>query len=270
MTHPSSIPKAPSDRVKTNRIDSEKIAQELKSCTLKSIRVPREHYRELIYLIQTREDYSRAQKCAKQRIKALLLQAHLYPLIPDPDIRWSKHCIQHLKNIQCSYAVRMRLNLLINDLEYSRNQLLAILRTLKTFCKNIPEVAQHMRYLQSISGIGFITAVTILGRIGDPKNLKDQRELASFVGIVPSEYSTGDTVTKGSITHLGNQTLRSLLIEASWSAIRKNTELNQFYHRIKSRHHLRIGARVAIVAVARKLTHIIYRVLKDQRTFIVR
>ena len=103
----------------------------------------------------------------------------------------------------------------------------------------------------------------------DPKNLKNPRELASFAGLVPREHSTGDTINKGEITRLGSHTLRFMLTEAAWIAIRYDTELKQFYHRIKSRHHPKIGAKKAITAVARKLTQIIYRVLKDQRTYIV-
>ena len=95
------------------------------------------------------------------------------------------------------------------------------------------------------------------------------REIAAFIGLVPTEKSTGDVINQGSITHLGNKILRSLLIEVAWVAIRQDTELNQFYHRIKKKHHPSIGARKAIVAVARKLTQRIYKVLKEQRLYVV-
>jgi len=140
----------------------------------------------------------------------------------------------------------------------------------RALVKDQPKIQEQARHLASIPGIGFITAVTLLGRIGDPGKLKNVRELSAFIGLVPTEKSTGDDVNRGSITHLGNRMLRSLLIEAAWSAIRKDSELNQFYGRIKSRHHPNIAARKAIVAVARKLTHRIYCVLKEQRPYIVR
>ena len=156
------------------------------------------------------------------------------------------------------------------DLQYARKQTFVILRQLRTLVKNSKEISRYMQYALSVVGIGFITAVTVLGRIGDPRYLRNVRELSAFVGLVPRENSTGDAVNYGSITHLGDRCLRSLLIEASWTAIRKDNELNQFYHRIKNRHHPKIGARKAIVAVARKLTHRIYCVLKEQRLYIVR
>lgn len=155
------------------------------------------------------------------------------------------------------------------DLDYARKQTTSILRQLRMFIGSNKGMHQYIQYLISIPGIGFITAITLLGRIGDPRRLENVRELSAFVGLVPTEHSTGDDVNYGSITHLGNRYLRSLIIEAAWSAIRKDKELNQFYHRIKNRHHPKIGARKAIVAVARKLTQRIYRVLKEQRSYIV-
>lgn len=268
VTPPTSIPKAPNERVKTNRIDSNKIVEELLAGKLKFIRVPEESYRELRHLVKIRENYASNRKAARQRIKALLLSANLYSLLKDPEIKWSSKYIKELKQIECSPAVRSRLDMLLMDLEYARQQTLSTHRTLKTFCKNNPEVKKYVDYLESIVGVGFITAVSILGSIGNPQNLKNPREIGAFLGLVPRENSTGDRINKGSITHLGNQTLRSLLIEVSWVAIRKDNELQQFYYRIKKRHHPKIAARVAIVAVARKLTQRIYKVLKEERKYI--
>lgn len=268
VTPPTSIPKAPNERVKTNRIDSNKISEELLAGKLKSIRVPEGSYRELRHLVRIRENYAYDRKEARQRIKALLLSDNLYPLLKDPEIKWSSRYIKELKQIKCSHAVRTRLDMLLMDLEYARQQIFFTHRTLKIFCKNNPEVQKYISYLQSIVGIGFVTAVSILAKIGDPQNLKNPREIGAFLGLVPRENSTGDKIKKGSITHLGNQNLRSMLIEVSWVAMRKDNELEQFYYRIKSRHHPKIASQIAIVAVARKLTQRIYKVLKEQRKYI--
>jgi transposase len=268
LLSPNSIPKASNEKVKNNRIDSEKIAQHIRTNSAKSIRVPQNQYRELRHLINIRENYVELQKTAKQRIKALLLSAHLEDHLKDIRSNWSSRYIKELKKIPCPFAVRTRLDMLLMDLEYARSQILSLMKNLKKFCEDDKEISDHIQYLRSIQGIGFIIAASILGKIGDPKDLKNARELGAFIGLVPRESSTGDTVNRGSITHLGNQTLRFLLVEAAWVAIRKNTELAQFYHRIKTRHHPSIASKKAIVAVARKLTQIIYRVLKDQRMYV--
>lgn len=269
VVSPLSIPKAINEKVKNNRIDSEKIAKHLKSGELKSIRVPYQAYRELRHLIKLRENYVRNRKTAKQRIKSLLLLENLNSTLKDTEQKWSNNYIKYLKQIACTLAVRQRLDMLLMDLDYARKQSLFIIRQLKIFCKKEQEINRYLSYLQSIPGIGFITSVTLLGRIGNPGNLNNVREIAAFIGLVPTEKSTGDVINQGSITHLGNKILCSLLIEVAWVAIRHDTELNQFYHRIKKKHHPSIGARKAIVAVARKLTQRIYKVLKEQRLYVV-
>lgn len=268
ITSPASIPKPPNQKVKNNRIDSKLITKHLMSGDLKPIRVPQGSYRELRDLVKIRNLYAKDRKSAKQRIKAYLLYTNLYTALKDPDSNWSSKYINDLRQIECSFAERQRLSMLIEDLEYARKKLLSVHRTLRSFCRDNDEITQYMWYLKSIPGIGFIIAVTLLGKIGNPMYLQDQRELAAFVGLTPKENSTGDSVNRGSITQMGDKTLRFLLVEAAWVAIRKDTKLSQFYHRIKRRNHPKIAAKIAITAVARKLTQIIYRVLKDKREYI--
>lgn len=268
VTSPVSIPRARNQKVKNNRIDSQTLAHYLRSGELKAVRVPQGDYRELRHLIRSREQYAQDRKRAKQRIKGLLLYTSLHKTIKDVDQNWSGGYIQKLKELDCTQAVRYRLNLMLDDLDYARRKTCFVLKELKTFCKENAEIQQHVNYLQSIPGIGLISAATVLANIGDPKNLKNVRELGGFLGLVPSEHSTGDSVHRGSITHLGNRVMRALLVEAAWVAIRKDQQLEQFYHRIKTKHHPQCAARKAIVAVARKLTQIIYCVLKEQRNYI--
>ena len=270
VVSPLSIPKASNERVKNNRIDSEKIADHLKSGQLRSVRVRQGGFRELRHLIHVREYQVQLRKAAKQRIKSLLLLTGMHDQLKDTEQNWSANYIRCLKEMCCSGSVRIRLDIYLTDLENSRKQTERVLKELRQFVQQNDEIHKSIRCLESIPGIGFITAVTLLGRIGSPQNLRNVREISAFVGLVPREKSTGDNVNRGSITHLGNAALRALLIECSWTAIRKDKELAQFFHRIKNRHHPKIGSRKAIVAVARKLTQRVYRVLKEQRKYQVR
>ena len=270
MLSPCSIPKASNERVKNNRLDSERIAWHLKSGKLRPIRVPSEPYRQLRQLIGMRENYSRQSTITKQRIKALLLFESIDQHVADTKQNWSGIYIEQLKHLPCPAMVRCKLDMLLADLAYARSQMLTVLKELKAFCAMHPDIDRNRGYLQSIPGIGFVIALTVLARIGDPCHLGNVREIAAFIGVVPREHSTGDSVQRGSVTHLGNNTLRRLVIEAAWIAVRRDTELAQFYHRIKNRHHPRIASRKAIVAVARKMTQRIYTVLKEQRVYQVR
>ena len=266
---PSSIPKASSERVKNNRIDSEKLATHLRSGELNFVRVPSAPYQELRHLTEMYECCAQTRQKSKQRIKSLLLFEHLDIHIKETDRAWSQGYVQQLNHLECSWAVRERFNMLLRDLEYSREQILSVVKKLKVFIKEHEGIREDIDYLRSIPGIGFITASLLLGRLGDPKNLRNVREIAAFLGLVPTEDSSGDRIHRGRITHLGDHFVRSRLIECSWVAIRHDNELEQFYYRIKSRHHPKIAASKAIVAVARKLTQRIYRVLKDRRPYIV-
>jgi len=269
MISPASVPKPAHQRVKTNRIDARKLASMLAEGDLNPVRVPEGPYRELRHLVQTRENYARSQRTAKQRIKSLFLYAGL-PACRDLERHWSNRYLHHVKTLECTPAVRFRLDRLLEDLDYARNQLLKVTRQLRLFCRSNEEIRLHLDNLKTIPGIGLVTAVALLGRIGDPRHLKGIRELSAFCGIVPRENSSGDKVRRGSITGLGNGVLRTLLVEAAWRAIRHDKELEQFFYRIVSRHPASYGKQKAVVAVAHKLTLRVYKVLVERRPYIMR
>jgi len=266
MVHPAGVPTAANSCVKTNRIDSLKLAEEAQSGKLKGIRVPSEAYRELRHLVNLRQQYATALKQAKQRIKAFLLFEHIR--LPDwaSEKIWTSRWRFALKQAALSPTHRFKMDLLLKDLDDARDRILLVLRQMRQFCASQEAIAKNLTCLQSLPGFGFIVSTYFLARSGDPSHLKNVRELGAFSGIVPREYSTGDRVQKGHITHMGDRNLRRLLVEAAWVAIRKDGELAQFYSRIRSKRG-QAGSRIAIVAVARKLTCRAYRVLKDQRPY---
>lgn len=270
LISPGSVLRPANQRVKTNRIDGDKLANMLYDGDIKPVRVPEGPYRELRHLVTLRENYAQLQRASKQRIKSLLLLVGLHNSCQDIETHWSNQYIQRIKTLECTPAVRFQLDGILDDLNYARGQLAKATRQLRLFCAGTVEVKEYLDYLLSLPGIGLIIASTVLGRIGDPKNLRDIRELSMFCGLVPSENSTGDKVNRGSITQLGNRNLRRLLVEAAWIAIKKDKELAQFFHRIASRHHVKYARQKAIVAVAHKLTMRIYCVLNERRKYIVR
>ncbi len=267
---PSMIPKVPGQRVKTNRLDSRKLSEQLRGGQLKSVHVPSQSYRQLRQLVQLRDTFVQDLVATKLRIKAMLLFEGLeFPPAPAGS-QWSLIVRGKLKRLSCSSAVRFKLDQLMESLESIEKRVLQTIKEIRHFYRQDAELFQAMRYLKSIPGIGEIVASHLLARIGDPQQIGNVRQLAGFIGLVPSERSTGDRVARGPITRSGDGRLRSKLIQAAWSAIRQDPELREFYRAVYQRHPRDRAARKAIVAVARKLTTRIYAVLKQQRPYVVR
>lgn len=267
MVHPASVPTAPNNRVKNNRLDSQKLAEQLKSGKLKGIRVPSEAYRELRHLVTLRQQYAQDQRSAKQRIRALLLFENIQ--LPGDPKPWTTRYRCALHQISLKETLRFKLDLLLNDLDHARDRLLLMHRQIRKFSAQHETIQKNLAYMRSLPGIGIVVSTYLLARIADPAYLQNVRELGAFCGLVPSENSTGDKIQKGAITHMGDSTLRSLLVEAAWIAIRKDKELGEFYYRLRAKNKGDAGSRIAIIAVARKLTHRIYRVLKEQRPYLI-
>jgi transposase len=267
---PAMIPRAPGKRVKTNRLDSRGLSESLRGGQIKSIHVPSAVYRELRHLTQLRDTMVRQAAANKQRIKSLLLLEGIEFPRAAAGSQWTLRVKAQLRRLSCSHSVRFKLDQLLDSLEFSEKQVVSSTKEIRRFCKEDAELSQSIAYLMSIPGVGWIVASQLLARIGDWREIDNVRQLGSFLGLVPTENSTGDRVDRGSITRAGDGRLRSKLIQAAWSAIRQDTELREFYRSVCRRNPRGKGARIAIVAVARKLSTRIYAVLKNQRSYMIR
>src|SRR5215813_2985663 len=254
IASPSMIPKAPGQRVKTNRLDSGGRAETLRGGQLKSIHVPSAVYRELRHLTQLRDTFVSEMVAMKLRIKSLLLfEGIAFPPAPAGS-QWSFTVKAKLRKLPCSNTVRFKLDQLLDSLEFAEKQVFKSTKEIRRFCQTDPELSQCIKYMMTVCGIGWIVASQLLARIGDWRELENIRQLGGFLGLVPMEHSTGDKTDRGPITHTGDGRLRSKLIQAAWSAIRKDGELREFFRSVCQRHPRKVASRVAIVAVARKLS----------------
>lgn len=265
---PSKVPRAPGERVKTNRLDSRKLAESLRGGQLHGIHVPSARYRNLRHLVQLRDTHVRQLMASKLRIKSLLLYEGIP--FPDPQEKWRARAMRELGTLPCSEPVRFKLDDLLNTLHFHFQAAAAATKQIRRYCLNDPELQQSISLLLSLPGIGWIVASHLVARLGDPREIKNGKQIAGFLGIVSSEHSTGEKENRGEITRSGDSRLRNKLIQSAWTAIKKDPELRAFYRRIYQRHPKKVAARKAIVAVARKLTTRIYVVLHEQRPYVVR
>jgi transposase len=117
--------------------------------------------------------------------------------------------------------------------------------------------------LRSIPGIGMISAMELLLELQEVSRFRRAGQLAAYVGLTPSQHSSADKVRMGRITGIGKNTLRSILVEASWTLINKDQAMRQKYDRIK----IRSGAKRAIVAIARTLLPRMRRMLLNKQVY---
>ena len=102
---------------------------------------------------------------------------------------------------------------------------------------------------RSSPGIGILSSRILSNELGNMSQFKNERELFSYTGLTPCEYSSGENIRRGKISKQGNSRLRHVLVEAAWRAIKKDKALGDFFERL----YPRTGKKRAIVAVARKL-----------------
>jgi transposase len=267
---PSMVPRTPGKRVKTNRLDSVKLAELLRGGQLEGIRVPAGKYRELREMTGLRNTQVDDIRSVKYRIKSLLLRNSLaFPEAPASS-QWSRLVISGLRTMQCPGVLRFKMDSLLDELEWRRAQLLRTQVQLRQMLESDSELSESMRYLTSIPGVGWIIGSYVLARVGDWRLLGSSDEMGAFFGLVPSENSTGDSSDRGSITKCGDKRLRSMLIQGAWAAIRKDPELREFYNRVYATHPRHTAARIAIVAVARKMAGRMHCVLRERREYQVR
>lgn len=268
VVSPSAVPRARGKRVRTNRLDSRKLAYALRGGNLEGIRVPTGRYRELRELVQLRGTQVAQLAGAKQRIKALFLRNGL--CFPDERAHWTDGLINHLREFVCQGAVRVKLDFLLNALQFHQSQANCCMMAIHNLVRSDAELSESVDYAMSIPGIGWVVATYAIARIGDWRLLCDSDETASFFGLVPAEDSTGEKSDRGPITKAGDPIARSLLVEAAWVACAKDPEMAAFYRRVYASHPRDKAARIAIVAVARKLATRLHCVLKEQRYYELR
>lgn len=128
-----------------------------------------------------------------------------------------------------------------------------------------PALSRNAELLRSIPGIGEVSTATILGEAGDISKFEGIKQFTSFVGIAPVDYTSGSSINKRSrISKRGNARIRQCLYMATMIAVRVNPVLREFYKRLLERGK---GKKIALIASMRKLLHLIWGVLKNQRMF---
>jgi len=276
---PALIPKKAGDRVKTDRRDARNLGRLYRSGDLTMIHIPDEEREAVRDLTRAREgavqDVTRKRH---QLSKFLLRHGHRYY----DGKQWTQG---HMKWMQAIKFASATLNAVFEEYLLSLSQaeecVGRLTRTIEELAQT-PEYQKPVEALMTLRGVKTITAMTIVSEIGDMRRFGKAKEFMAALGLVPSEYSSGKSICRGSITKTGNAHVRRVLVESAWHyrhrptvgkaikarrvgqppevlniAQKADTRLNRKFRKIVDRGK---RATVAAVATARELAGFIWAI----------
>jgi transposase len=211
---PSLIPKKAGDRVKTNRRDALQLARLMRSGDLTPVYVPKVEDEAIRDLCRAREDVLRDLKAAKLRLKAFLLR---HDIRYTGQATWNPAHLRWLSAVVCptpaQQIVFQEYVRAVNEQTERRQRLEHELQEQVKSWRLTPVVEA----LQALRGVQFTVAVTTVAELGDLTRFEHPRQLMGYLGLTPSESSSGERRRQGSITKAGNTHARRALVEGAWA-----------------------------------------------------
>ena len=241
VVNPADVPTMAGERLrKTDAVDSGKLARSLRSGELKGIYVPDSVATEIRSLIRLRDSLTK------------------------PGRTWTNRFVLWLKGLKLETKYgKKTLDLLIAQYEDLRGQQLKMMKELRVLSRT-ERFDKPLQFLMSIPGIGQLAGLTILSEVDDISRFKDAAHFASFIGMVPMCYSSGEHDGTGNITVRRHAKLRWLIVEAAWIASRKDPVLSAAY----VEYCRTMKPSKAIIKIARRLVNRIYFVMKHQQPYV--
>ncbi len=211
---PSCIPKKASDRVKTDRRDALQLARLLRSGDLTPVYIPSVEDEAIRDVVRAREDALKEGKTAKVRLKAFLLRQDLRY---EGRANWGPAHLRWLANVVCPTPAQQ-----IVFQEYVR-AVSEQTERLQRLEAELPALVQSWRWApvvaasQALRGVQVLAAVTLIAELGDLTRFDQPRQLRSYLGLTPSEHTSGERRRQGRITKTGNSHARRVLVEGAWA-----------------------------------------------------
>ena len=212
---PSLIPKRPGDRVKTNRRDAVSLAKLLRADELTAVWVPDEQHEAMRELTRARETAMLDLRSKRQQVSAFLLR--LGRPYPESKKTWTQKHVNWIAGQKLSYPEQ---RLVLEEMLLAMRQAQERLERLDQAIAGAVadwSLSGLVTALMALRGMDLISAATLGAEIGDLSRFRKPQELMAFLGLVPSEDSTGEAVRRGPITKAGNRRARRILVESAWS-----------------------------------------------------
>ena len=248
VTNPADIHRKGKERhTKTDRIDAQLIARELKDGRLDCIRIPNVEREELRSLFRRRNDIVKDIRRNKSRIKMQLLYFGIK--IPEEfsNDKWSHKFRDWVDAVRFAHpTAKSALEGRMRTFRFLDKEKREISTQLRAYCRKYHKEDYYL--LRSIPGIGGIVACGILSELGDLRRFNNIKQFAGYLGLAPGIYQSGENSRGMGITKRANKIMRSYFVEASWQAIRADPVMQAYY-----RKHVHRNSKSIIIKIARKL-----------------
>ena len=211
---PSLVPDQKGSRVKTDRRDAVKLARFLRSGDLTAVYVPDELSEAIRDLVRARFDAKRAERTARQQLGHFLLR---HDRRYSGKTSWTKTHLEWIGYQRFDHQAQQRV--LVDYLQVVEEGAERIQRLVNDIAELVQSWTLYplVQALQGLRGISLVAAATMTAELGDISRFETATQLMGYVGLVPSEYSTGKKRRQGRITRTGNHNARWVLVEAAWS-----------------------------------------------------
>ena len=257
LAHPLKTKAIAEAKVKTDRIDAKVLAQLLQANLLPEAYHAPDSIRQERALLRYRQTMVQIQTQTKNRIHFLVDQLGVD--VPDTTDLFGKRGLQWLNQLQLRGRYQRILEGHLETLEFIKKEV----KRLDCLIDHIVKNSQEAQLLQTIPGIGKLSAYLLLSEIGPIQRFPASQKLCSYAGLTPSVHQSGQTQYHGHITKQGNKYIRWAMVEAAHRVIRKDPGLKQCFDRLR----FKKGNSVAIVAIARRLLVAVFHVLSKNEPY---
>jgi transposase len=211
---PSLIPKRPGDRVKTNRRDAMSLVKLLRAGELTAVWVPDERHEAMRELTRAREAAVVDLRSKRQQVSAFLLR---HELRHGGKRTWTKAHMSWLAGLKLAHLEqRIAFEEMLLAVRQAGERIERLEQAIRAAVEDW-SLREVVPALMAMRGIDLISATAFLAEVGDLSRFRTPRQLMAYLGLVPSEDSTGDTIKRGPITKAGNRRARRVLVECAWS-----------------------------------------------------
>lgn len=211
---PSLIPKKAGDRVKTDRRDSLMLARLHRAGELTAVWVPDGEHEALRDLTRARSDMKDLERRGRQRLLAFLLR---HGRRHEGKSHWTQAHFRWLETVKFDHpAQQIVMQEYIDTVLSCGKRVLALEKQIEQAAR-ASVVWPVIEALMALRGVQLLTATTTAAEIGDLKRFASAPQLMAYLGLVPSEHSSGERQRRGGITKTGNSEVRRVLVEAAWT-----------------------------------------------------